>query len=249
MDKIVFIIAHKYFKGYTSYLKYYISNILNFYENPLILVVDNNSLNKNEIFDTIDKNDNIIFIDNQIESKFELGAYQVGINYLIDNKLINEYDYFVFTQDNYIIKNKFDFNTLKINNTHAAPLIGWQNDLAKMDIVKPVLTNLGLFNRLDETNLCWCNSFVLSKDKVIEFYNYIKDIVITVRHQSEGSERYLGRILFELNNGVNFSIDGAINTFISNGVTYDCHSINGYAKIDKYFCKISQQKNENTNEK
>jgi hypothetical protein len=245
MDKLVFIIAHKYFRGYESYLKYYINNIKLLYPNYLILIVDNNSENKEDVYNTIEKDDNIIYLTNNIECKFELGAYIVGMKYLIDNNL-SDYDYYIFTQDTYILKNKYDFNILKNNNINATSIIGWDNDWEKMDVVQPILTRLGLFNRFNEVNLCWCNSFVISNKVIFKLYEYINDIVITVRHQSEGSERYLGRILYELNDSKNYAIDGAVNNYVINDVIYDCHSINPYDKIDKYFCKIAQQKNERT---
>ena len=87
--KIVFIIAHRYTRGYESYLKYYINNILSFYKNPLIIAVDNNSKHKDDIFDDIKNIDNVILLDNYIKCKFELGAYQVGFRYLLDNKYDN----------------------------------------------------------------------------------------------------------------------------------------------------------------
>ena len=106
----VFIIAHKYFRGYPSYLRYYIDNILNFYKNSLILVVDNNSEFKEDIFSTIETRDNIVFLNNNIDCKFELGAYNVGFKYLIERNKLSEFDYVFCTQDNYIIKKKYDIN-------------------------------------------------------------------------------------------------------------------------------------------
>jgi len=247
MDKIVFIIAHKYFRGYPSYLKYYIDNILAFYDNALIIVVDNNSPNKEDIFRTISYNPKIIFLDNDIKCKFELGAYQVAIKYIIDNNLIEKYDYYVCTQDTYILKNKFNFGELK--DVKAASIIGWRNDLAKMDVVATVLDELGLFNNLESTNLCWCNSFVVSNEKLTKLYGYLTKIIIERRHESEASERYLGRILSELNDGINYTIDGSDNSYLIDGVRYDCHNVNPYVNIDKHFCKIAQQKNEGTIEK
>jgi hypothetical protein len=242
----VFIIAHKYFRGYPSYLRYYIDNILNFYKNSLILVVDNNSEFKEDIFSTIETKDNIVLLNNNIDCKFELGAYIVGFKYLIERNKLSEFDYVFCTQDNYIIKKKYDINILKNNNIKAASIINLQNDYQKGDVVIPVLERLGMMNKLELSFICWCNSFILSIDKLPQFYEYIKDIVISTRHESEASERYLGRLLLEINNDINFSIDGNNNTFFVNGIGYDCHHINIYEEIDKYFCKISQQKNENT---
>jgi hypothetical protein len=71
-------------------------------------------------------------------------------------------------------------------------------------------------------------------------------IIIVNRHQSEASERYLGRILFELNNHRNFAIDGDDNNYVIDGVTHNCLSVNVFDDINKFFCKVCQQKNERT---
>ena len=43
MNKVCFIISHFYNRNYTSYIKYYIDNIQYFYNDSLIIIVDNNS--------------------------------------------------------------------------------------------------------------------------------------------------------------------------------------------------------------
>lgn len=256
---VVFIIAHKYFRGYESYLKYYISNIHSFYKNALVLVVDNNSNFKEDIFDKIEKNDNIVLLDNNIECKFELGAYQVGFKYLIDNNILNNYDYVVCTQDNFVIKNKLDFDKLNSENVKACPINSYYQDGYQQNILTNVLSKLGLYDNLDKITFCWCNSFILHSSKLHQLYNYLKQIVITARLQSEASERYMARILWELNEHKNNDIDGDIRElnpqyYKKNGEnvpanTYDCWTVDLYANSGTFFVKKVQQKTENTTDK
>lgn len=244
-DNLVFVIAHKYVRGYVSYIKYYIDKINELYPKSQIIVVDNNSKNINDIKDLFNNYENVILLENNIECKFEIGAYQVGIDYLIEKNILHNFSYAICTQDTYLLKNKYDFNVLKSKNIKASSIIGWPNDLEKMDVMKPVLERLGLFNNLHSTNLCWCNSFVVDTDKLEQLNYLFKQIVVTTRHQSEASERYLGRILLELNGG-NETIDGGDNTFIVDGVRHNCLTVDPLKNIDKYFCKKAQQKNERT---
>jgi hypothetical protein len=250
-DKLVpaFIIAHKYVRGYTSYIEYYINNIQTYYPKALIIVVDNNSEHRDDIFQKLSYYDNVVLLTNNINCKFELGAYQVGMKYLLDNNLQDCYDYYICTQDLYILKNKYDLTKLRDSGVGVAPIVGWSNDLEIMHIVQPVLEHFNLFNRLQETDLCWCSSFVVSKEKIPYLYEYLKQIIIIDREGSKASERYLGRLFLEINNGTKFSIDGSDNTYNVHGYNYDCHSVNVYAKVDKHFCKISQKKTELTYER
>ena len=114
-----FVIAHRYVRGYISYIEHYIDNITKFYENALIIVVDNNSPYKDDVLDKFKNKNNIILLDNNIEHKFEQGAYLVGVNYILENNLLNKYDYYVFTQDTYILKNKYNFDILIDNDVFA----------------------------------------------------------------------------------------------------------------------------------
>jgi hypothetical protein len=245
-SKLVFIIAHKYYRGYNSFLHRYISNIISFYKDALIIIVDNNSEFKNDIFSTIELNSNIILLDNNTDCKFEIGAYKVGIQYLLTNNLIEKYDYVVMTQDTFFLNRKYDFNNLVRGKIEAASIIGLNNDCEKKDVLIPVLQSINLYSEVEKAYLCWCNSLILSKNKIKDFFNYIKDIVITRRYESEASERYLGKILFELNNGINYAIDGNDENYNIEGVSYNCLTLPNYDNINKFFIKVCQQKNEGT---
>ena len=113
----------------------------------------------------------------------------------------------------------------------------------EITIVSPDL-QYDLFNMFNESKLCWCNSFIVAKEKVEKLYDFLKQIIIINRYQSEGSERYLGRILLELNDGTpTIDIDGDINLLKNK---YDCWNVNPKNDIDSFFVKIIQQKNERT---
>jgi hypothetical protein len=250
-NKVVFIISHKYFRGYDSYTEYYINNIQKFYEDSLIIVVDNNSTYKNDIFDNLKKYEGVVLLDNNIESKFELGAYTVGLNYLIENRIDN-YDYIVFTQDNFVLKNKVDFNMLISNDITACPLVGCRQDLHSpynigyndfRDIWEPILSKFNMLDNLDKISFCWCSSFIISTTKARQLYDYISQIVVKIRWESCASERYMARILWELNNFKNDTIDGDIRDI---KYKYDCHTVDIHSDVNSFFVKRAQKKNENT---
>ena len=243
--KLCFIISHKYYRQYTSYIKYYIDNINNYYENSLILIIDNNSKYIDDIKILFNNYPNVLILINDTECKFEIGAYKLGINYIINNNLLENYDYYIFTQDTFILKNKYDFNILTENNTKACAIHVFYPPKEQYEnpIIMNILIKLNLQNRLDELSLCFANSFILNKSKISPFFEIIKDIVITNRFESECSERYLTGILYYLNDYIMTSIEGDIS-----------HSIYDFYKIDfindnfpdKNFLKLMQQKNENS---
>jgi hypothetical protein len=249
-NKIVFIIAHKYIKGYISYTEHYINNINKFYENALIIVVDNNSISKDDIFDDLKKYENVVLLDNNIESKFELGAYTVGLRYLIDNNLYKDYDYITMTQDTFIIKNRYDFNELHKRNVTACPLVGCKIDTNNktftgvqfdhMDYYVPLMESIGLSGRWHEMSFCWCTSFVIKSTKINDLLHYLNQIVIKERWQSCAGERYMARILLELNDGENYSLDCDLREVASK---YDCHSVDLFSDLPVFFAKRSQAKN------
>jgi hypothetical protein len=245
--KVCFIIAHKYFRGWESYLNYYVNNIFEYYESPLVIIVDNNSKYKEDIFQSLDKKNDVIFLDNDIESKFEMGAYQVGLRYLVEKELYNEYDYILLTQDNFIINKKLDINKLINDDVQACPINSYYPDGELKGICDSVLGRLGMNDNLDKITFCWCSSFIIGKRNVTKLYEITKQIKQTVRSESCAAERYLARIIWELNDYKNYDIDGDIRDLKNK---YDCWTVNPYDKnINSFFIKKVQQKNEYTVDK
>ena len=247
-NKTVFIIAHKYFRGYQSYIEYYIKNIKSFYENSLVIVVDNNSEHKEDIFENLKKYEDVILLDNDIESKFEIGAYTVGLKYLIDNNI--DFEYAVLTQDNFVMKNRYDFGYLLSNQIMACPVVGCyqgpDDGSFYMEVTKGVLERLGLFDNMDKISFVWCSTFVTHRSKIEDLYGYLRQITITNRFESAAGERFLARIIYELSNGINHSLDCELGDVRHR---YECHSVDLYSNINSYFAKKVQGKNENTKDR
>jgi hypothetical protein len=243
IENICFIISHKYYRTHTSFIKLYVDNIQKFYSESLILICDNNSKYFSDIKDLLKDYNNIVFIDNNTACKFEIGAYNCGINYIKNNNILDKYEYYVFTQDNFIINKKYDFNNLVNNNVTACTINTYYQDGQNYDVFKEVLTSIGLFDNLDKITFCYASSFILHKSKVINFMDITKNIVIINRYQSCACERYLARILYELNNHMNFDIDGDIRNLKYNGGSVDFNS-----NINSFFVKKLQQKTETTND-
>ncbi len=245
MNNICFIIAHKYFRGYESYLKYYIDNIQKLYPGALALVVDNNSVYGEDIFKELEGYENVIIISNEGDSKFELGAYREGIKYMLKEELTKDYQHFVFTQDNFVLKNKYDFESMTANSCYARPINSMYADGECADIVVPVMTKLGLNNNWDKVNFCWCSSFVVEQTKIEQLYHYLNQITVVNRWQSCAGERYLARILWELNEHRDCGdIDGScVDLAVRH---YNTWNVDMYAPSTSFFVKKVQQKNENT---
>jgi hypothetical protein len=244
-NKVCFIIAHKYFRGYPSYLKLYTERIFNHYPNALVIVVDNNSVYKDDIFSTLNPALNIVLLDNNIESKFELGAYQVGLSHLIDKGLTGDYRYIALTQDNFILNKRLDYNILVRDNVKACTINSYYQDEACNDVCDPILNSLGMNDNKDKITFCWCSSFIIANENIHKLYDILKTIVQKVRWDSCGAERYLARILWELNNFTNYDLDGDIRELAK--VKYDCWTVDPYSDtINSYFIKRVQQKTEKT---
>ena len=151
--KILFIIANKYHRKLNTLLDLYITNIKNCYNDDAdILIVDNNSENINDIELLIKKYNNCTLIINNSSSKYELGAYRYGIEYIGNN--ITNYEYIIFTQDNFILNKKYDFNNLIDNNIKACTIATYVNCLAYdccckiCETSRKVLNPINMYNKL-----------------------------------------------------------------------------------------------------
>jgi hypothetical protein len=250
-DNILFIIAVKYYRTYKSYVKYYVDNIQKFYKNSFILLVDNNSKYITDLTTLLKDYSNLKIITNDSISKFEIGAYNEGIRYLLQNNMLDKYSYIVFSQDTFVLKNYFNFDSLKKKNIVACSFNHWDNYQNKFEcnnhpINIAVLNRIDLYNKAESYNLCWCNSFILHNSQIMSYYNIVKDIVVTSRFDgSIQSERFLSNILYYLNNNKYISICGDIDTIGSLG--YDCWTVDiENSQVNNYFIKKVQQKNEST---
>ena len=252
-NNLCFIICHRYNKNYKSYIKYYIDNIQKFYKDSFILIVDNNSPDLCIVEKLFENYKNIKIITNNSLSKRELGGYNEGIRYIKQNNLLLEYEYFVFSQDSFILKNKFDVEKeLSNKNILACSFIKINGKFAEShEMLDPesveILKKIDCFDKRENFNICWCNSFVLHKSKVMDYYEIVKDKVMTNKAQTCVYERYLSGILYYLNNYNYVSLCGETSSpdqlTMLQELGYDCHNVDIiHDKISCYFAKTIQQR-------
>jgi hypothetical protein len=248
--RLCFIISHYYVRRYKSYVQIYIERINSFYPDSLVIIVDNQSEHLIDIRDKMRGHQNVAVIVNKSDCMFEVGAYKEGIRFLVDCKVLHKFDYVVFSQDTFVANRKYDFASLKARGVQAAGfnhLFGWC-DMQEDPIVQRVLTSLDLFSLYDGVNfsLCWCNSFVLSSTRVLDFYEIVKFERIYGRYSgSVQSERYLAGILYYLNANSYVTLCGDAATKESLG--YDCWNVDiANNELSHAFVKEVQQKREDT---
>lgn len=182
-NSVCFVIANKYVKSInSSYLKFYVDNINKYYPDGFVLIVDNNSENMEDIYNLLNYNTNVKIITNDTEYKFETGAYRCGIQWLMENNLINNYNYFIFTQDTFMLKNIYDFNE---KSSLAFSLISFKYDYFKQSVVENILQEIGLNDNYEKINLCVANSFGVHYSKIEQLFNYIKNIKTQTKQDSQ----------------------------------------------------------------
>ena len=112
--KLCFIIAQKYYRNYTTYIKYFVDNIQEFYPGSLCIIIDNNSIHINDIIDKSMtklykhlkqfydemKEDNeykicSVYLDNEktiIDNKYDEYQNNENTQKIVQNHLIDLYD-------------------------------------------------------------------------------------------------------------------------------------------------------------
>jgi hypothetical protein len=115
--------------------------------------------------------------------------------------------------------------------------------------VMKILMDIGVSTELEKITFCPSNSFVLHQSKIGELYSITQNIITTTKEESNHTERILAGILYKLNGGRNFNIDGFIKSDldITEEYPYNPWTVNvKYYKTNKYFVKRIYNKSENT---
>jgi len=239
--RLAFVVAMRYVRGYESYIPLYVQRVRELYPSSKIIIVDNNSLYPDEILHDISFDDDIYFLVNTSETKFEVGAYKLAIDFL-ELSIRDPIDYVVFSQDTFLPNKQLDFDLLKKNRVMAAPFGNYYQDGYRIDFVRRALKAVEL-NEIDKPAVfCWCCCFVLAKEKLSALRLYLEPQIAKTREDSSAAERYLGVMLYELNGKALYGLDGDIRN-----LKYDCWTVDPICdRPDAFFVKKLQQKTERT---
>jgi hypothetical protein len=151
-------------------------NIQKLYSNAFIVIVDNQSEYVIDIKNVLSEYENVVILDNDSNSKYELGGYIYALKWLRTRDLISQFDYFIFSQDTMILIHKYDMNLLKQNNVKACSLVEFdeKNSSQRGHIPehdkKRFLEPIGLYNELENITLCWGSNFICVQDKIEPLY-------------------------------------------------------------------------------
>ena len=245
--RLCFVIAHKWIRKnppFRSYLSYYIDNIKRLYPDALTLVVDNNSLHKEDVLKDVSHLSGVVVLDNKTDSGFEVGAYTVACRWLCGNGRFKDFDFLIFTQDTFVLKNKYDFTVLWREGIKSCPINTWNNDMWRVDLQEKALAPMGLNDNLDRIGFCWCNGFVAEGNKIPELLSYIDKVKISTKDESCAAERWLARVVYELNEkGKHWDIDGNLD---HKRRKYNEWTVDVMSDVPSYFVKSIQQKTEYT---
>jgi hypothetical protein len=198
----------------------------------------NNASSYTEFFDRFINTPNLIIIENISESTYELGAYIFATNYIIHKNL--NFDYYICTQDTFVLVNEFNLNELKLNNTTACSISNFSFD-RMFDLHKNVLMQLNMYEPNYTFLGCWCSSFCVTHEKLLQIYTILKDTHMKTKQDSIECERFMGYILNILNDRKSTSIEKGYE-----GYNYDVFSTEPSSDRLNYFIKCIQGKNNHT---
>ena len=232
--KLCFIIACYIPNNLVVYIDYSINKINEFYPNSQIILVDNNSENK-DYYNQFKGVSNIILLENTSEQKYEIGAYNFAVEHIKKNNLI--FDYYILLQDSIIPLHKYDFNSL---NIPAVIIIKIERELMDCPVRCPdkdgwrdVLRSINNYN-FDYEGCMNC-SFISNHDTLLKIHDMTKNISIKNKTDSIVSERWIGVIIQTFNNNSPLSIDGYHKDIKYNFVDVNIKN----DKKDFYFIKKS----------
>lgn len=233
--KLCFIITCYIPNNLKVYIDYSINKINELYPNSTIILVDNNSENK-DYFNQFKEINNIILLENSSEQKYEIGAYNCAIDYIIKNNLT--FDYYILLQDSVFPNKKYDFNLLNGIQCSIIYRIGessmWFGNEELKNKCKDILKTMNV----DNINYDGCrdSSFISNHETLKKINMLTRNVIVKDKSDSIACERWLGILIQALNNNNPILIDGYIAD-----EKYDVRDVNisKAQNIDHFFIKKS----------
>ena len=207
-DKLCFILANNYMKTSIPIIQQQLDTIRNWYANSFIIISINDADNLDEIYKTFMNYTNLIILSNTSDHKYELGAFYIAINWLIDtNNLV--FKNYIFMQNNLVLQHKYNFDVLQkydikccrffphFENINCISYAEKHNRHLYKNI-PDILKTLNIKNEANMINICCNFNCIINDENILKFYEYIKLCKITNKYDYEVYERVMGYILDEI---------------------------------------------------